>query len=66
MLGQVAMIDQSQPYDIDHRTQLVCKYLKAKKEDKLNQLAQRKLSCADLSDDRYYCVILFRKERKIN
>ena len=42
MLGQIEIIASSQPYDIDHRVQLVCKYLKARKEDKLNQLAQRK------------------------
>ena len=42
LLGEICPVGSIQPYDVDCHVQLVCKYLKAKKEGKLDKLAQRK------------------------
>lgn len=47
LLGDECPIGSELPYDVDYRVQLVCKYLKAKEEGSLDQLAKRKLNGYD-------------------
>lgn len=47
LLGDECLIGSELPYDVDYRVQLVCKYLKAKEEGSLDQLAKRKLNGYD-------------------